>query len=339
MTHIQRLVICVVLASTVPLCAAADDVVPAAPTDVQIHAALTRAFKFIETDAQKWRADHECATCHHGAMTIFVINEVDQVGLRINRKLRDEISDWTKARFVPPPDAPPLDPNASAGSRIPSLAAAYLVAGSWGRISGLTLDERSRIAKNIVERQEADGSWPPPPPKNGPVPVFESRETMTLWFAMALQQNPLVFPDDSPTITDAYNKAVAWLDATPVSDTTQAHALRLLFDMRRVVPPEPRIATLLARQNSDGGWSQVPELRSDAFATGQALWMLRTANFHADRAEFLKGVSFLLATQQEDGSWNITPRTTPERPASKNVVPIKYFASAWATLGLTHALH
>ena len=41
------------------------------------------------------------------------------------------------------------------------------------------------------------------------------------------------------------------------------------------------IDELLALQRADGGWSQtVPELKSDAFATGQTLYVLSLAGYH-----------------------------------------------------------
>ena len=44
------------------------------------------------------------------------------------------------------------------------------------------------------------------------------------------------------------------------------------------------INELLALQRADGGWSQtVPELKSDAFATGQTLYVLSLAGYTAER--------------------------------------------------------
>lgn len=34
---------------------------------------------------------------------------------------------------------------------------------------------------------------------------------------------------------------------------------------------DPKVASLRAEQNADGGWSQTSEMGSDAYATGQAL--------------------------------------------------------------------
>src|SRR5205823_11730642 len=86
-----------------------------------------------------------------------------------------------------------------------------------------------------------------------------------------------------------------------------------------------------------GGWSQtVPELRSDAFATGQTLYALSLAGFTAERPEIKRGIDFLVATQKPDGRWPMISRSTPDGSpgSSKLLTPITCAASSWATLGL-----
>ena len=57
------------------------------------------------------------------------------------------------------------------------------------------------------------------------------------------------------------------------------------------------IDELLALQRADGGWSQsVPELKSDAFATGQTLYVLSLDGYSAERPEIKRGTDFLVAT-------------------------------------------
>jgi hypothetical protein len=45
-------------------------------------------------------------------------------------------------------------------------------------------------------------------------------------------------------------------------------------------------------------------------------------------------VEFLAASQKEDGSWPMTRRSHPGVTPGPFSVPIIYFGSAWATLGL-----
>ena len=80
----------------------------------------------------------------------------------------------------------------------------------------------------------------------------------------------------------------------------------------------------------------MPELKSDAFATGQTLYVLSLAGFTAERPEIQRGIDFLVATQKPDGSWPMISRSTPDgSPGSaKLLTPITCAASSWATLGL-----
>ena len=58
------------------------------------------------------------------------------------------------------------------------------------------------------------------------------------------------------------------------------------------------------------------------------------AGVPVDRPEIRRGVSFLVAGQKEDGSWPMKSRAHPGEKPFTNPVPITYFGSAWATLGL-----
>lgn len=50
-----------------------------------------------------------------------------------------------------------------------------------------------------------------------------------------------------------------------------------------------------------------------------------------------RGVAFLVGSQKEDGSWPMTSRAHPGAKPFTNPVPITYFGSTWATLGLMRA--
>jgi len=94
----------------------------------------------------------------------------------------------------------------------------------------------------------------------------------------------------------------------------------------------------LGRQNKDGGWGQLRDLSSDAYATGQALYVLSLAGVRNDRPEVQRGIAFLVANQREDGSWPMRSRAHPGAKPFTNPVPITYFGSAWATLGLLRSV-
>jgi hypothetical protein len=148
-------------------------------------------------------------------------------------------------------------------------------------------------------------------------------------------------PDAPDAQRAALARAVAWLDAAKRSDLHQDKVWKVLLGARagrRRVEMRTTIDELLALQRADGGWSQtVPEARSDAFATGQTLYVLSLAGSTADQPEIKRAIDFLVATQKPDGSWPMISRSTPDgRPGSaKLLTPITCAASSWATLGLS----
>jgi squalene cyclase len=101
---------------------------------------------------------------------------------------------------------------------------------------------------------------------------------------------------------------------------------------------------LLAEQRSDGGWSQLPTLGSDAYATGQAMVALAESGVvtPAD-ARYRRGVRFLLDTQLADGSWFVRSRAIPIQPHFESGFPhgkhqfISAAGTGWATMALAAA--
>jgi len=98
---------------------------------------------------------------------------------------------------------------------------------------------------------------------------------------------------------------------------------------------------LLAQQRSDGGWSQLASLESDAYATGQALVALREAGgLRATDPAYRRGIAFLLKTQMEDGSWYVRSRAIPLQPYFESGFPhgrdqwVSMAATSWATTAL-----
>jgi hypothetical protein len=93
------------------------------------------------------------------------------------------------------------------------------------------------------------------------------------------------------------------------------------------------ITAVEADQAADGGWSQTPEMPSDAYATGQSLYVLSRAGLKLDSPSLRQGVDFLVRTQLPEGSWPMTSRVN-----AKNLSPITGEGTAWAVLGLLRAL-
>jgi hypothetical protein len=101
---------------------------------------------------------------------------------------------------------------------------------------------------------------------------------------------------------------------------------------------------LLQTQRPDGGWAQLENMDSDAYATGSALVMLHeTGSLPADDPAYQRGAAFLLKTQKDDGSWHVRSRSRPFQTYFETGFPhgkdqfISAAASGWATAALALA--
>jgi squalene cyclase len=208
--------------------------------------------------------------------------------------------------------------------------------------SNVSLNEGQRrslqlIAEEIIQKQQPDGSWEFFAGLRRP-PVNETQTTDAAWIIMALATD--AGPDAPEAHRAALVKANAWLDSAPLPDGHQEKVLKVILAARLGEPPEAMQSTvdeLLALQRNDGGWSQtVPELRSDAFATGQTLYALSLVGYTSERPAVQRGINFLVATQTEQGNWPMVSRSAPDgsEGSATLLTPIECAASSWATLGL-----
>jgi hypothetical protein len=272
-------------------------------------------------------------------MPLWALNEADRQGYRVDKAF---VADTTEATLgswekviasklasgpADPPDPRPMARGVNMGQVFMAVAAQSSATLTEGQ-----RDSLRRIAADVVKKQREDGSWEfflSRPPVN------ESQATDTAWIVMALQG--ATDPGAESTRT-AMEKGTAWLSGAE-PDNQQAKILKLLVALRAGKPRgqlQPAIDALFAAQRGDGGWGQTAGAASDAFATGQALYVLAVGGYTAEQPGIKRALDFLVATQKPDGSWPMSSRATPDgKPGSaKLLTPITCAASAWATMGL-----
>jgi squalene-hopene/tetraprenyl-beta-curcumene cyclase len=274
-------------------------------------------------------------------MTVWALSEAKAQGYSVGAATLADMSRWTKERLKDVDKT--SDPRP--GWSMVNSPAVYLatMAQAVPAQTVVTANELRQIAGHLLRHQEADGpwAWSSAPTKNRPPPFFESDEVVTLLASMALGPHVPKDARQQSAEREARDKAAAWLATNRPNDTTQAAAFRLLAKVRAGESAKalaPEIDAFLRRQNKDGGWSQLKALPSDAYATGQALYVLSMAGVTNDRAEIRRGVAFLVDSQKDDGSWPMNRRGHPGVTPGPFSVPIIYFGSAWATLGLMRSV-
>ena len=104
-------------------------------------------------------------------------------------------------------------------------------------------------------------------------------------------------------------------------------------------------SAVLADQKPNGGWTQLPNLGTDAYATGEALYALyEGAGLATTNPAYKRGVSYLVKTQDPDGSWFVNKRTSPGNNFTQGGFPhgesqySSFNGTTWATMALLETL-
>ena len=154
------------------------------------------------------------------------------------------------------------------------------------------------------------------------------------WFEAIAQADGLLVGKDRPVsgnLTYMHSQALVFLvsAADAESDPVRAQSLTA-----RV---EKSVKFLLDNQSARGGWGESVELvrtgRDDAFNTGEALAALfaaRKAGFAVPRRATDRGLAYLAAATNADGSISYDPRFTGTRPSRGGSPDVTVSAAAFA---------
>jgi squalene-hopene cyclase-like protein len=320
-----------VLAITLALSSVQAADKPAKEPDEQ--EAVRRGLAYVEGKSMAWLRQRKCASCHHVPMMVWAQRDARLRGFKIDDKAMQEATDFllaadNRGNVVPSPAEPERPGNPF------SLMSAYTILAfrDGGKSPEPAAQEiMKKAAAHVLAKQQADGSWKR---FEGRAPIMDLQEPATLLAAHVLDPQPKAG-------SDAAAKAARlreWLTANSKGESQTALSWRIMLGHER----KASVELLLKRQNADGGWSQVKEMASDAYATGQAMYaLLSRGGVDRNAPAIIKARDFLLKTQKPDGSWAMTSRP-PNNGAGKtgagNLEPITVAGSAWAVLGLLQRL-
>jgi len=156
--------------------------------------------------------------------------------------------------------------------------------------------------------QLPDGHWQA---QNIRTPLEDGEHQATALGIRALAMFPLEGRESE--FAERIQRGATWLAQSPARKHTQ-EAFRLLglawanADSSLL---RNGIEGLLNAQKPDGGWAQLKNLESDAWATGLALLALHAAGLETTATAYRHGLEFLLSTQFDDGSWFVKSRSIP----------------------------
>jgi N-acyl-D-amino-acid deacylase len=194
----------------------------------------------------------------------------------------------------------------------------------------------------LLKTQRDDGSWRPP--SNRP-PLEESVVSVTVLSAYYMSQ--FTNDEQEADVEKAVQRARGWLDQAQL-ETQEDYNFRLwgLMLMEDAASDEilqqikEARKAIHSRQRDDGGWCQTAKMDSDAYATGQTLFVLLELGADEKEETIHAGIKFLIDSQEEDGSWLVETRSKPVQiyfdngdPHGKNQF-ISIAATSWAVAAL-----
>ena len=302
-----------------------------------LRPAVERALPLLEKTGATFFQNGGCAACHHQNITDIAAGIARARGIRVDETAAVGRQKLNTAFFgaAGPALLERLDTPGSPD--LPLYALAGMAAAGY-KPDRMT----DSLLSNVVAQQWSDGRWnisfSRPPIEDGD--VFRTAlgiRAITVYGA----------PGRSAEMQRRVAMAKAWLEAARVetAEDRDMQLLGLYWARADAKTTEALARNIRAKQRADGGWAQIDDLNSDAYATGQTLYTLAYAGANqTNDSAYQKGVKFLLSTQHADGSWYVASRSPKFQPYFESGSPyghdqwISSMATGWATAALAYAI-
>jgi ankyrin repeat protein len=302
-----------------------------------VREAVEKSVALLQKSNGTFFREGGCFSCHAQNITTVAVAAARAKGVRVDEAAASEVARGTSLGYTAQVDGllQRMDPP-TVVIPIQSLFALSAERTAPDRIT-------DALVHNIAAQQHADGSWDSfgivRPPTSG------SLATATAFGIRALRDYAL--PARKAEFDERIARAAKWLIKMEPS-TTQDAVMQLLgakWAGLNAATVDRMAKRVVALQRPDGGWAQTPYLKSDAYATGTALFALKEAPAVSSAdAAYGKGVAYLLSTQAEDGSWYVASRAPKFQPYFDGGFPyghdqwISQWATGYAALALSYAI-
>jgi hypothetical protein len=291
------------------------------------HAAQ-RGIDWLQPAAIQWQKDHGCFGCHIQAQAVMGLAVARKNDYTVSDRILKELNEFSESQqkpdgtFVREDTGEPSTPFAAMGF-------AY-----WDDLKGVMGNPKLLKASDwLLTRQRPAGDVPYRDWLSCGVRTVEQGSMMTTANSLVAFERAFVETHDA-RYRAAADHARTWIaSAEPV--TTQDKVFKILsiarFDRGEHKPLVERIVEqLIVEQHPSGGWRECldPSTKdANPFSTGQVLYAFKQAGVSIGSSPFVKGVKYLLATQNADGSW-------PAEARAFHTGGSPHAASMWAIIGL-----
>lgn len=325
---------------------------PAAESADDAESATRKGLALVVRAAGNWQKNKTCFSCHHQTLPLLAATESARAGLLPDEAWLQSQADTTHRYFEERIE------QMDGGEHVPggSTTAGY---GLWALSMAGRLPDKTTAAivsyllkiqgvARLQGRASADlsrlpgGRWTTscrrPPLQGSDVADTVLALTGMEKFAVAEQR---------PLLVKARAAAEKWLAQAPLN--TQEDRIWRLWGLHRLdgdsTVKESVRALIFKMQRADGGWAQADDQQSDAFSTGQTIFVLCQTGSPRTSAAVRRARDFLLHTQHADGSWLVESHVKNKvQPYFENGDPhgahqfLSTAATAWATAALAQLL-
>ena len=303
----------------------------------ELRAAINKAIPPVEKGSAGSAEHNTCFTCHSQAVPVVALAAVKQHGFAIDednfaKQLRHAANHLERGRKN-------YLEGKGQGGRV--VTAGYAL---WALAAGDEKPNETTAAATsyLLTHQSKANHWrreSKRPPSSG------SDFTNTYLAMRGLAE--FGTDEQKPRIEERTKQVQQWLLEARSRDTEDR-----VFRLRTLMHVDVDEATfqqaidqLIDTQHEDGGWAQLEDMESDAYATGTVLVaLLQAGKLPHDHGVVQRGIRYLLDEQLEDGTWHVVTRAKGFQPYFESGFPhgkdqfISTAASAWSMLALVLVL-
>ena len=306
------------------------------PAQAKIVQAVNLTLPLLQKSLVEYPHHNSCFSCHHQGVSLFALSVAQKRGYVVDEKVMTAVVRQTTA------DLRTGLTNYNNGTGQPGGVTRAGYALMALRSGGVKPEEITTAVTGFLLQKDRDQGFWRAGSSRPPSEISSFTNTFLAIYALKNYGDKA----QAESIRERIGLARKWLETTPAKETEDR--VFQLWGMAEAGSDKSEIRkavkTLMAEQNEDGGWAQLPHGESDAYATGCVLTVLRTAcDLPITDTGYRRGIGYLLKTQLPDGSWHVVSRSKPVQPYFESGFPhgrdqfISMAASAWAAAALALA--
>jgi len=304
-------------------------------SEEMVRSSVEKGVKRLETASASYIKNRTCFSCHHQAMPVMALASAKERGFTVDAMNFEKQVKYTLDFFSA--KVKDISEGRGIGGANTTAAYALLTFELAQHPADATTDA---LVDFLVKKQASNGSWAATtnrPPSEGSLFTTGALSVGVLKAYKAKDEG-----ERADKIAKARENGLAFLEKAEVK-TTEDRVFKI-WGLLAGGADKEMIAEarddLQKQQRPDGGWAQLDELKSDAYATGAALVVLQKAGLAVDSAAYRAGVRFLVLNQDVSGGWIVPTRSRPIQTFFDNGDPggkgqfISTAATGWAVTAL-----